>query len=257
MRLTRQTSLKSLPGQRIEMEVKALNCPNCGAAVADNANHCEHCRSRLKTMSCPECYGTIFQGNKFCPLCGGKATAPKITARKVGDCPRCKKKLQLVEVEEISFSECERCDGVWMDAETFEIVCANNEKQAAVLGKLDDISNNVHPAKIQYVPCPDCKHLMNRNNFARTSGTIVDICKTHGVWFDAEELPRIIEFIRKGGLDYAREKQKSYLDAEKAKIRAEKFKTSVDRYSREKQSRIPQSGTTMAIREFIEFIIDR
>ncbi len=239
------------------MKVKALNCPNCGAAVADKSNHCEHCRSRLKTMSCSSCFGTIFQGNKFCPLCGKKAAKANIKDKKnLGDCPRCKKKLQLIEVEEVSFSECEKCDGVWTDVETFEEICANNEKQAAVLVKLEEIIDHVHPPKIQYVPCPDCKHLMNRNNFARTSGVIVDTCKSHGIWFDAEELPRIIDFIRKGGLDYARQKEKAQLDAQKSRLRQQKFTYAVDRFKHEKTSGFPASNTTLAIREFIDFLID-
>ena len=239
------------------MKIKALNCPNCGASVADNSNHCEHCRSRLKTMSCPTCFGTIFQGNKFCPLCGDKATQPNIVGtKKLGDCPRCKKKLQLIEVDDISLSECERCDGVWTNVETFEEICANNEKQANVLAKIDEISGHVKPKKISYVPCPDCKHLMNRNNFARSSGVIVDTCKNHGIWFDAEELPRIIEFIRKGGLDYARQKEKAHLADQKSRLRQEKFTYAVDRYKHEKESSFPQSKTTLAIREFIDFIID-
>lgn len=239
------------------MKVEAQNCPNCGVSVADNSNYCGHCRSRLKTMSCSSCYGTIFQGNKFCPLCGEKAANAKVIDEKnLGECPRCKTKLQLIEIEDISFSECERCDGVWTDVETFETICANNEKQAAVLGKLDEIIDHVTPTKIQYVPCPECKHLMHRNNFARSSGVIVDTCKNHGIWFDAEELPRIIKFIRRGGLDYARQKEKAQLDAEKSRIRQKKFTYAVDRFKHEKVSKFPQSNTTMAIREFIDFLID-
>ncbi len=239
------------------MKVAALNCPNCGAGVDDNSNHCDHCRSRLKTMSCPTCFGAIFQGTKFCALCGSKATVSRIdSTKKLGDCPRCKKKLRLMEVEDIAVSECERCDGVWSNVETFEVICANNEKQAAVLAKIDKVSGNVKPKKIQYVPCPECKELMNRNNFARSSGVIVDICKNHGIWFDAEELPRIIAFIRKGGLDYARQKEKARLDLEKSRLRQEKFSYAVDRYKNEKESGFPQSNTTLAIKEFINFLID-
>ena len=45
---------------------------------------------------------------------------------------------------------------------------------------------------------------MNRVNFAGYSNVIVDICKNHGTCFDRDELRRIIEFIRSGGLDKAR-----------------------------------------------------
>lgn len=239
------------------MKAEALNCPNCGAAVADNSAHCGHCRSRLKTMSCSSCFGTIFEGSNFCPLCGSKAIAANILDEKsLGDCPRCKAKLQFIEVDEIRLSECERCEGVWSDIETFEAICANRENQAAVLGKLDEILQHPKLQKIQYVPCPRCKQLMNRSNFAKVSGVIIDICKQHGLWFDADELPAIIEFIRKGGLEYSRQKEKASLDAEKSRFREEKFKFSVDRYRNETASKFPTSSSTLAIKEFIDFLIN-
>ena len=60
---------------------------------------------------------------------------------------------------------------------------------------------------------------MNRSNFARSSGVIIDICKQHGVWFDADELPKIIAFINKGGLSRQREKEKMAIEDERRKLR--------------------------------------
>lgn len=237
------------------MKVEALNCPNCGAGVAENSNHCVHCRSRLKTKSCSSCLGTIFEGSKFCPLCGDKAVKPDFSEQKAGKCPRCKVDLQSLEIGEIRISECEHCEGVWVDIDTFEVICANKENQSAVLKKLEEILRNPEREQIQYVPCPICAALMNRNNFARVSGVIIDTCKGHGVWFDANELPQIIEFIRKGGMDYARQKEKAQIEGERARLSAEQFKQSVDRFKPEAKSQYPQSKTSMAIREFIDFII--
>lgn len=59
---------------------------------------------------------------------------------------------------------------------------------------------------------------MNRINFARCSGVVVDICKGHGTWFDREELSRIVEFIRGGGLDAARAKEKAALEEERRSL---------------------------------------
>jgi Zn-finger nucleic acid-binding protein len=63
---------------------------------------------------------------------------------------------------------------------------------------------------------------MNRSNFARISGVIIDLCKHHGVWFDANELPKIISFIEEGGLTRSREKEKIALDDERSHIRDER-----------------------------------
>ena len=59
---------------------------------------------------------------------------------------------------------------------------------------------------------------MNRVNFASCSTVVVDVCKTHGTWFDKDELRRIVEFIRAGGLDKARTKQIEELERQKREL---------------------------------------
>jgi Zn-finger nucleic acid-binding protein len=46
---------------------------------------------------------------------------------------------------------------------------------------------------------------MNRVNYAKRSGVILDVCKAHGVWFDRDELRHVLTFVTEGGLDRARE----------------------------------------------------
>jgi Zn-finger nucleic acid-binding protein len=110
---------------------------------------------------------------------------------------------------------------MWVDPETFEAICVEREKQSAVF---DFVSGKtakklLAETKVRYVPCPECRELMNRKNFAQSSGVIVDICRTHGIWFDANELPEIIDFILKGGLDRQRTKEKIQLEDERRRIR--------------------------------------
>lgn len=45
-----------------------------------------------------------------------------------------------------------------------------------------------------------CGALMNRRNYGRSSGVILDLCSRHGVWFDAGELERLLAWVREGGL---------------------------------------------------------
>jgi Zn-finger nucleic acid-binding protein len=59
---------------------------------------------------------------------------------------------------------------------------------------------------------------MNRQNFARVSGVILDVCKGHGVWFNQGELRRIVEFIREGGMERARSREKLELREERARL---------------------------------------
>lgn len=49
---------------------------------------------------------------------------------------------------------------------------------------------------------------MNRLNFGKVSGVIVDVCKPHGTWFDAGELTRVVAFASAGGLERTRERER-------------------------------------------------
>ncbi len=62
---------------------------------------------------------------------------------------------------------------------------------------------------------------MNRQNFARLSGVIVDVCKGHGVWFNAGELQAIVEFVRAGGLERARAREKAELEDARRQLHPE------------------------------------
>src|SRR5262249_51132842 len=85
------------------------------------------------------------------------------------------------------------------------------------------VNLSTEPIQVRYIPCPQCGQLMNRMNFARCSGVIVDVCKGHGTWFDHDELREIVEFIRTGGLELSREKEKRELEFERAQLRMEQM----------------------------------
>ncbi len=206
------------------MTVEALNCPNCGAGVSSDSTLCQFCKTRLKTMVCPSCFGLIFIGSQFCGHCGAKAV--EVVARDLeepGECPRCRRPLDLLQIGNTSLRECQKCGGLWADVETFQTICSEREKQSTVLGFIGQRELTPEPpAKISYVPCPDCKQLMNRSNFAHASGVIIDTCKQHGVWFDADELPKIIEFIQKGGMEISRQREKYEIEQQRDQLRDER-----------------------------------
>lgn len=243
------------------MQIEALNCPNCGAGVLSDSVQCKFCRSRLKTMACPECLGLMFQGSEHCPKCGAKAVAAQVVSEdKLGDCPRCKVKLSLLRIGDIVLRECQRCEGVWADSNTFEEVCSDRESHAAVMhwwkGWKEKPPGGQEKNAIQYVPCPDCRQLMNRNNFARSSGVILDICKQHGAWFDAEELPKIIEFIHAGGLDRARQKEKMQIDEDRRNLRDEQYRMSRPQSGFSADASPWNYNSGLAVRDFIRLLFD-
>lgn len=205
------------------MAADALNCPNCGAGVAGDSVQCPFCLSRLKTIACPHCFKSMFVGAQFCDHCGKKVERVSVRdGEDIGDCPRCKMKLDLLQIGDVTLDECRKCGGLWSDGETFQTICSDREEQSAVLSYVGSRELNAEPlAQISYVPCPKCKQLMNRSNFARASGVIIDTCKQHGAWFDADELPKIIEFIQKGGMEIARQRERAEIADERDRLREE------------------------------------
>ncbi len=199
----------------------------CGAAVSTDAPQCLYCRARLATVACPSCFGMMFLNSRHCPHCGAKGARAEDAAAgtEKRSCPRCRVELASVHVGETVLRECARCAGLWVDVASFQKICADREQQSAALGTAT-FSPTVAGAsegekRVRYVPCPECEQLMNRVNFARCSGVVVDVCKGHGTWFDRDELRQIIEFIRGGGMDAARSKEKQQLADEWRQLRQE------------------------------------
>src|ERR1019366_9286012 len=80
---------------------------------------------------------------------------------------------------------------------------------------------------VRYVKCPLCHVIMNRVNFGKRSGVIVDVCKEHGVWFDRGEITQAIEFVAKGGLEAGARVDETGRDAKSQSFRQEAAKLKV------------------------------
>jgi Zn-finger nucleic acid-binding protein len=170
----------------------------------------------------------MFIGSKHCPHCGAAAAQPTAADLSVLKCPRCKIDMSAITIGDTAMRECERCGGLWVEFAAFEKICADREQQSAVLGAafpapVRRSTDSTDFEKIRYVPCPQCGQLMNRINFAHCSGVIVDVCKGHGTWFDRDELSGIVEFIRGGGLEVARQKEKRSIEFERQQLRTEQM----------------------------------
>lgn len=124
-----------------------------------------------------------------------------------------------VQVGDSAMLECEKCLAVWVDATTFEHICANRETQAAVLHHAPGQTIADTHAEVRYRKCVACGTMMNRLNFGRLSGTIVDVCRGHGTLLDAGELHRVVRFIQGGGLDRARQRQIEDLKEQEQRLR--------------------------------------
>lgn len=199
-------------------DVQSLHCPNCGAAADPQETRCAYCRARLATVSCPRCFAPMFEGTAFCPKCGSPAARvdKDDTAAR---CPGCGNSLRHVLIGAISLLECGRCDGVWVDAAEFERICADQESRAAVLHRWNTAPGTSSRQPVRYRPCVRCGNMMNRINFGRLSGTVVDVCRGHGTFLDPGELHAIATFIEAGGLERAREREIQDLKDEQRHLR--------------------------------------
>jgi Zn-finger nucleic acid-binding protein len=170
----------------------------------------------------------MFIGSRHCPHCGAAARDAKTSTLSTLKCPKCKSNMRAITLGGSAMRECERCGGLWLEVAVFEKICTDREHQAAVLGVASplaghSINPNAKEVKVRYFPCPQCGQFMNRMNFARCSGVIVDVCRGHGTWFDGDELRRIIEFIRGGGLQLSRQKEKHEIAVERDQLRHDRF----------------------------------
>jgi Zn-finger nucleic acid-binding protein len=239
-------------------EAQSMHCPNCGSAVDPDLNRCPYCHARLATVSCPSCFALMFDGAAFCPKCGhrrARAEAEDASVR----CPGCRNEMQRIDLGGTPLMECQACDGVWVEAEVFEKICIDRAAQAAVLHRF---TRERQPGveRVKYRPCASCGKMMNRVNFGRMSGTVVDVCRGHGTFLDAGELHQIVEFIHGGGLERARERQIEDLREQERRLEAREHQISRDWASVEPYAPLAHKVGRLsadAIFELLSAIVDK
>ena len=192
-------------------KIAILNCPNCGAAVVENAAACAYCGS-LYADICTVCFGAVTKGMNHCPKCGAAVMETQCAPQKELKCPVCADMLETHEDGNHPFYACPKCGGLWMDHHSFQLVCYRVEKQALAEGYYLPDLNAPATGKTRraYIPCPECGVIMNPKQFAKCSGIIIDCCHKHGNWFDWQELHQVVEFIRKGGMSKSLELERKH-----------------------------------------------
>ncbi len=164
----------------------------------------------------------MFAGSRFCAHCGAEATRERVEEDNPLKCPRCREDMQALRLGITTARECAQCGGLWLDPESLQKLANAREESAGVVSELAARVplNTAPPDVVRYIPCPRCDKLMNRSNFARSSGVILDVCKAHGVWLDRGELQRVLAFVESGGLTVAREREREELIEEQRRLTA-------------------------------------
>jgi Zn-finger nucleic acid-binding protein len=128
-------------------------------------------------------------------------------------CPRCGASLCDQSLGDVDALGCAACGGIFVPREAVAQLLDESDAGRAVRLAFPRTGASVREAAIRYLACPTCKARMNRQNFGRISGVIVDACKEHGVWFDAGELGAIVAWVEGGGLGKMRARQSANLEA--------------------------------------------
>ena len=210
--------LFELPEAPTQQQSAVLECPRCGGHVAATNHVCEFCEVELRVKACPCCFARMFLGARHCSQCGTAIVEPA-AANAEGEaitrhCPRCVTTEMIARlIGDITLDECPTCRGSFIDVAALERVLRERQqsKVQAMLSELAPpgtsgqfpIPTVADSGGPMYIRCPDCGKHMNRRNFARGSGIIVDVCRSHGTWFDKDELSHMVDFALSGGLDRA------------------------------------------------------
>ncbi len=206
-------------------EADMLRCPFCGGPCGSGVRACPHCNVELASVRCPRCFSLHFTGSRFCGRCGTGLELEPLLGRTDAPCPGCGALLAFTSgaappdgSEGYPLHECVSCGGLFLSQGTLEDIVRRESSVAHLPTRAPRTSGPGPHARgpVRYLKCPMCHDLMNRVNFGKRSGVIVEVCKPHGVWFEKGELTRAIEFVADGGLvetrkrdeEVAREKER-------------------------------------------------
>jgi Zn-finger nucleic acid-binding protein len=211
-----------------------LHCPSCGASVKRDSERCRYCDSPLdfslkgKTTHCPHCFQKIPANSRFCMVCARPAEthSKEVAALRNHPCPRCEKLMQIRDVGGFSVAGCPDCQGLFIPPETFEMMQDASKRIIEGVARQGERQYELD-YEVVYLNCPVCGKLMNRRNFAASSGVIIDVCGEHGIWFDKGEMEKIMDFVAKGGIQKARKAELERLkdEAKLAKLKRERIKS--------------------------------
>lgn len=135
------------------------------------------------------------------------------------ECPRCAGRLRESTVHQALVLDCGDCGGVFVSRSIIEELDKPEGRQLRVAFPVRP--RMPEPDVVRYLICPMCQTRMNRQNFARESKVIVDICKEDGIWFDAGEVHAVIDFVEAGGLERAQRRAAQDRASENDRLRKE------------------------------------
>lgn len=142
----------------------------------------------------------------LCSGCGHELGLEPLGEPDYLHCPDCKLPFKIFRGGTGALHDCERCGGQFVDHPLLKDLLEQREAYGRAAPRPPPRHNPLE-SPMRYVACPECKDMMMRRNFGRSSGVIIDVCAKHGVWFDRGELPRVLSFVEAGGLALSRARE--------------------------------------------------
>ncbi len=189
-----------------------IRCQACSAPLSGFKGRCEYCGcynnvDRDLLMKTPL---TSTESGFACPACGGEMKNMELG--KDGD-------------QALTADQCGTCFGFFFPFFKLDMILNDLARFGFLVdtARLQDLSRNAPmEPQVSYRKCPVCAKLMNRINFGKRSGVVTDQCHGHGIWLDAGELQRLVEWKNSGGKlvdeEYRKEEEKNQ-EKRRAKIR--------------------------------------
>lgn len=212
----------TVPRGRAE-DAAVVTCSSCGGPRTGGEERCAFCGSAFTLREldldaiCPRCMARVSRRGRFCHHCALPLTAPRHgEASGEHRCPACTPaggdgpplvSRRVAQGDALHLFECRRCAGMWLDREVFNALLERAKRGRAGVPASPPVpapgaaggGDGGAGGQWAYRPCAVCGKLMNRTNYARRSGVILDVCGDHGLWFDHDELRRVLSYVEGGG----------------------------------------------------------
>ncbi len=198
------------------MTVGARACPFCGCTVA--------------TRRCPSCTAWNLASAHHCITCGRPISDDTLSDEQRSNlrCPRCQSSIVSRRYADLEVNECDRCGGLLIEPAMLDRIVEARDATTGLHLALPRRQFS-RESTVSYIPCPVCQKIMNRQVFGRISGVIVDVCRSHGVWFDAGELAEVLTFVSKGGLERARRREQQEMRETARSARSDAIRAAMGR----------------------------
>ena len=119
----------------------------------------------------------------------------------------------------LAIESCDDCHGTFLSREAVKSLYTDMGSSPAAAPAP---APSMQDEPVRYRPCPICGSLMRRSLLGAGTRVILDMCHSHGTWFDRGELLRAVTFVREGGLQAELRRERDDLGRDISRLRAER-----------------------------------